>query len=337
VAGVLRAAASAGPRLGARRGETQNAGADPLQPIEQWPQCAVDKLASYLEGDDHDGVGLIEVELAHVTSWTPNDPDLSDQEHYPSIDLEAAWEFSKGNKDIVVQVLDTGIDMAHEDLQLNIWKNAGETDCSDGIDNDNNGFVDVRARVASGSSPSATRAEADGPSATRAEAAPRAGLLRLQPRGRATGVDSSARRASRARPQDTGTDLLGPHWHGTHCGGTVAADTNNGVGVAGVAGGDGTANSGAKLMISVGFGDTNTGGFAEALLYGADMGAQISSNSWGYIAPGVYDQAELDAIARACARRISLRRLNARRGNTHTRARAHTFPRAASTRVEETP
>ena len=79
-------------------------------------------------------------------------------------------------------------------------------------------------------------------------------------------------------------------------GGTVAADTNNDVGVAGVAGGDGTADSGAKIMVSVGFGSSSTGGFAEALVYGADNGAQISSNSWGYISSGVVEQAVLDAI-----------------------------------------
>ncbi|KAH8064422.1 serine-type endopeptidase [Aureococcus anophagefferens] len=85
----------------------------------------------------------------------------------------------------------------------------------------------------------------------------------------------------RNHADDTGTDLLGNHWHGSHCGGTIAADNNNGLGVAGVAGGDGSADSGVKLMISVGFGKTAVDGFAEALVYGADMGAQISSNSWG--------------------------------------------------------
>ena len=49
-------------------------------------------------------------------------------------------------------------------------------------------------------------------------------------------------------------------------------------------------------MTSVGFGATNTGGFAEALIYGADNGARISSNSWGYTSAGVYDQSVLDAI-----------------------------------------
>ena len=43
---------------------------------------------------------------------------------------------------MVVQVIDSGLDLAHEDLQMNIWRNEGETDCNDGIDNDNNGFID---------------------------------------------------------------------------------------------------------------------------------------------------------------------------------------------------
>ena len=49
-------------------------------------------------------------------------------------------------------------------------------------------------------------------------------------------------------------------------------------------------------MIATCFGNTNTGGFAEAIVYGADHGAHISSNSWGYTSPEVFGQAELDAI-----------------------------------------
>ena len=58
------------------------------------------------------------------------------------MNLAYAWDTVKGNPNIVVQVLDTGLDLDHEDLQMNIWRNAGETDCTDGVDNDNNGFVD---------------------------------------------------------------------------------------------------------------------------------------------------------------------------------------------------
>jgi len=86
-----------------------------------------------------------------------------------------------------------------------------------------------------------------------------------------------------------------PDFHGTHVAGTVAAVTNNGIGVAGLAGGDGTANSGAKLMSCQVFGST-TGGFDLAMIWAADQDASISQNSWGYTSAGTYDQAVLDAI-----------------------------------------
>lgn len=68
--------------------------------------------------------------------------------------------------------------------------------------------------------------------------------------------------------------------HGTHVGGTVAAETNNGVGVAGIAGGTGN-DDGARLMSVQVFSGNSQGGFAEGFVYAADMGAHISQNSWG--------------------------------------------------------
>jgi len=97
---------------------------------------------------------------------------------------------------------------------------------------------------------------------------------------------------------DTGTDLLGSGSHGMHCAGTVLASTNNGVGVAGVAGGPVDANGcgGVKLMTWVMFGQTGGGNGGLGLVYGADMGARISSNSWGYIYEGAYSQYVLNMV-----------------------------------------
>ncbi len=53
-----------------------------------------------------------------------------------------AWAVTTGSRNIVIAVLDTGIDLTHKDLAANIWTNSGETSCTDGLDNDNNGFVD---------------------------------------------------------------------------------------------------------------------------------------------------------------------------------------------------
>lgn len=62
----------------------------------------------------------------------------------PDADIDAAeaWEVSVGCPDIIVAVLDTGIDYNHADLVWNIWRNLGETDCNDEKDNDLNGFID---------------------------------------------------------------------------------------------------------------------------------------------------------------------------------------------------
>ena len=72
--------------------------------------------------------------------------------------------------------------------------------------------------------------------------------------------------------------------HGTHVAGTVGARTNNNIGVAGVAGGDGTEGSGVRLMSCQIFGGKNEGGSgARAMYYSANNGAVISQNSWGYV------------------------------------------------------
>lgn len=61
-----------------------------------------------------------------------------------------AWRINKGNKDIVVAVIDTGCDVHHPDLKNNIWINPGESGLDsrgiskalNGIDDDGNGFAD---------------------------------------------------------------------------------------------------------------------------------------------------------------------------------------------------
>ena len=73
--------------------------------------------------------------------------------------------------------------------------------------------------------------------------------------------------------------------HGTHVAGTIAAVNDNGIGVCGVAGGDGTSNSGVKIMSCQVFSGQNSvtlAGEARAIKYAADNGAVILQCSWGY-------------------------------------------------------
>ena len=64
------------------------------------------------------------------------------------IDALEAWEISAGSRDVIVAVIDTGIDVGHEDLQANMWTNPQECPqgvgkCeADGVDDDGNGYVD---------------------------------------------------------------------------------------------------------------------------------------------------------------------------------------------------
>ena len=56
------------------------------------------------------------------------------------IDAPEAWGIMNASN-VIVGVIDTGVDYAHEDLLPNMWKNPGEVG-GDGIDNDQNGFID---------------------------------------------------------------------------------------------------------------------------------------------------------------------------------------------------
>lgn len=196
---------------------------------------------------------------ATAADYRFNDPRLPEQWHYQNfgnigtavkgadINLFEAWNTTTGSSDVIVAIIDGGIDYLHEDLAANMWVNEAELNGKPGEDNDNNGYV-----------------------------------------GDIYGYNFC-----------TNSGDIYPHSHGTHVAGTVSAVNNNGIGVAGVAGGDGTPGTGVRLMSCQVFDSrsgSGDGDFASALVYACENGATIAQCSWGWDGDGYYEQAVLDAI-----------------------------------------
>ncbi len=70
-----------------------------------------------------------------------NDPDTLKVEHLDVIKANAAWDISKGSEDVIIAIIDTGVDWLHEDLAANIWVNSDEIE-NNGVDDDGNEFID---------------------------------------------------------------------------------------------------------------------------------------------------------------------------------------------------
>jgi len=141
------------------------------------------------------------------------------------INVLPAWEKTAGRSDVIVAVVDEGVEYTHPDLAGNMWSGIGKNFC----DRDND-------------------------------------------------------------------DITWGKGHGTHVAGTIAAVSNNGIGISGIAGGTGGGN-GAKIMSceifhpTDGHYDANSNATADAIKYAADNGAVICQNSWGYAAGALsYDQ-----------------------------------------------
>lgn len=89
------------------------------------------------------GAQSINVNAVRQFQKTPNDPLYGDTSNwaFPKISADRAWDTGTGLKSTIVAVLDSGVDYNHVDLAANMWRNPNEVP-ADGIDNDNNGYVD---------------------------------------------------------------------------------------------------------------------------------------------------------------------------------------------------
>ncbi|MEX2245271.1 MAG: S8 family serine peptidase [Dehalococcoidia bacterium] len=89
-----------------------------------------------------EGVRYAEPVSMVVIADHPADPLYDEQSSYlQKVGAPAAWDIEKGRPNVIVAVVDTGVDVRHVDLQANIWFNPNEVP-NNGADDDNNGCVD---------------------------------------------------------------------------------------------------------------------------------------------------------------------------------------------------
>ncbi len=87
-------------------------------------------------------VEYAEPQYLYKLNATPNDLLYASMQQFSVVDAPEAWDIIKGEAgNVVIAVVDGGTDWQHEDLLANIWNNSDEI-ADNGIDDDNNGFVD---------------------------------------------------------------------------------------------------------------------------------------------------------------------------------------------------
>jgi subtilisin family serine protease/subtilisin-like proprotein convertase family protein len=97
-------------------------------------------------------VASVEPNYTWRKALTPNDPRFGDLWGLNNtgqdggtvdadIDAVEAWDTTTGSRDIVIGVIDSGVDYNHEDLNANMWRNPLEIP-DNGVDDDGNGYID---------------------------------------------------------------------------------------------------------------------------------------------------------------------------------------------------
>jgi len=106
-------------------------------------QPDVDLAATAADLQTRGGFAWAEPNYTFGLDLEPNDPDYTARQvtYLGRIGMPAAWDRTIGLPQVIIAILDTGVDLTHEDLYKGIWINPGEVP-GNGVDDDGNGFVD---------------------------------------------------------------------------------------------------------------------------------------------------------------------------------------------------
>ena len=86
-------------------------------------------------------VEMVEPDYMARPALVPNDAQYGQQWALPLLGMPGAWDKSTGSSDIVIALIDSGVDTTHPDLASRLWVNPGEI-AGNGLDDDGNGYVD---------------------------------------------------------------------------------------------------------------------------------------------------------------------------------------------------
>lgn len=164
------------------------------------------------------------------------------------MDVPEAWMYMNqeaiNRREVVVAIIDTGVDYTHPDLAEHIWVNSHEIP-GDGIDNDNNGYIDdIYGWDFYNDDASVSHYKYDRSS-----------------------------KSNLSLPEDKDD-------HGTHIAGIIGAVANNGIGIAGIASNIDIK----MMVLKINGGIDGTGSISDAIIaikYATRMGADICNISWG--------------------------------------------------------
>ncbi len=106
-------------------------------------ESALNRVISEYKKDPN--IEIAEPVLVLESQLTPSDPRYNELWGMQKIQAPQAWDITTGSSNVIVGVIDSGIDFSHEDLQGNIWTNVGETGGgkeTNGVDDDADGYID---------------------------------------------------------------------------------------------------------------------------------------------------------------------------------------------------
>ena len=93
----------------------------------QYFVVSVDERLNWDEISDYefDGIDYIQPNYINELFVIPNDPEFENQQ-FDMINVPEAWNYTTGNKEIIIGLIDSGVLIDHPDLQTNIMVNQGE-------------------------------------------------------------------------------------------------------------------------------------------------------------------------------------------------------------------